>query len=40
MSIYELPTPFLTVDLDAVERNVARMQGYCDEQTGSRCART
>jgi len=31
MSILELPTPFATVDLDAVERNVARMQGYCNE---------
>src|SRR6187397_219464 len=24
-------TPVATVDLDAVERNIARMQGYCDE---------
>ena len=31
MSILELPTPFPTVDLDAVDRNVARMQAYCDE---------
>ena len=31
MSILELPTPFATVDLDAVERNVAGMQRYCDE---------
>ena len=31
MVVTELPTPFLTVDLDAVERNIARMQGYCDE---------
>jgi D-serine deaminase-like pyridoxal phosphate-dependent protein len=30
VSILELPTPFATVDLDAVERNVARMQAYCD----------
>jgi D-serine deaminase-like pyridoxal phosphate-dependent protein len=29
--IVELETPFPTVDLDAVDRNVARMQGYCDE---------
>ncbi len=26
-----LDTPVATVDLDAVERNVARMQAYCDE---------
>jgi D-serine deaminase-like pyridoxal phosphate-dependent protein len=25
-----LDTPVATVDLDAVERNIARMQGYCD----------
>ena len=31
MSILELQTPFPTVDLDAVDRNVARMQAYCDE---------
>jgi D-serine deaminase-like pyridoxal phosphate-dependent protein len=31
MTLRELPTPFLTVDLDAVERNIARMQAYCDE---------
>lgn len=29
-TIRDLPTPFLTIDLDAVERNIARMQGYCD----------
>ena len=29
-SIWDLPTPFLTIDLDAVERNIARMQCYCD----------
>jgi D-serine deaminase-like pyridoxal phosphate-dependent protein len=28
--IDELDTPTLTADLDAVERNIARMQGYCD----------
>jgi D-serine deaminase-like pyridoxal phosphate-dependent protein len=28
--IVSLDTPVATVDLDAVERNVARMQGYCD----------
>jgi D-serine deaminase-like pyridoxal phosphate-dependent protein len=27
----ELETPFLTVDLDAVERNIRAMQHYCDE---------
>src|SRR5207245_1742818 len=27
----ELETPVLTADLDAVERNIAAMQGYCDE---------
>ena len=31
MSILELETPFPTVDLDAVDRNIARMQAYCDE---------
>ena len=31
MVVGELPTPFLTVDLDAVDRNIARMQAYCDE---------
>jgi D-serine deaminase-like pyridoxal phosphate-dependent protein len=31
LSILELETPFPTVDLDAVDRNVARMQAYCDE---------
>src|SRR3954447_10374017 len=31
MQVTELDTPVATVDLDAVERNVARMQGYCDE---------
>ena len=28
--IASLDTPVATVDLDAVERNIARMQGYCD----------
>jgi D-serine deaminase-like pyridoxal phosphate-dependent protein len=27
----DVDTPALTVDLDAVERNIARMQAYCDE---------
>src|SRR5262245_9688885 len=31
MEIAELDTPVATVDLDAVERNIARFQGYCDE---------
>jgi len=31
MLVEELDTPVPTVDLDAVERNIARMQGYCDE---------
>jgi len=31
MELAELDTPVATVDLDAVERNIARMQGYCDE---------
>jgi D-serine deaminase-like pyridoxal phosphate-dependent protein len=31
MTILELETPFPTVDLDAVDRNVARMQAHCDE---------
>jgi D-serine deaminase-like pyridoxal phosphate-dependent protein len=30
VTLYELPTPFLTVDLDAVERNIVRTQAYCD----------
>jgi D-serine deaminase-like pyridoxal phosphate-dependent protein len=29
--ITSLDTPVATVDLDAVERNIARFQGYCDE---------
>jgi D-serine deaminase-like pyridoxal phosphate-dependent protein len=29
--LYELDTPSVTIDLDAVERNIARMQAYCDE---------
>jgi D-serine deaminase-like pyridoxal phosphate-dependent protein len=31
MELTGLDTPVATVDLDAVERNIARMQGYCDE---------
>jgi D-serine deaminase-like pyridoxal phosphate-dependent protein len=31
VKIDELDTPTLTADLDAVERNIARVQGYCDE---------
>ena len=31
MEVDSLDTPVATVDLDAVERNIARMQGYCDE---------
>src|SRR5258708_38089725 len=31
MEIASLDTPVATVDLDAVERNIARMQAYCDE---------
>ncbi len=31
MSILGLETPFPVVDLDAVDRNIARMQAYCDE---------
>src|SRR5881398_3138852 len=30
MRLSELDTPVLTADLDAVERNIARMQAYCD----------
>jgi D-serine deaminase-like pyridoxal phosphate-dependent protein len=26
----DLDTPFLTIDLDCVERNIDRSQGYCD----------
>ena len=29
--LYELDTPSVAIDLDAVERNIARMQAYCDE---------
>ena len=32
MDIESLDTPVATVDLDAVERNIARLQGYCDER--------
>ena len=31
VDVATLDTPVATVDLDAVERNIARMQGYCDE---------
>ena len=31
MRISDLETPVLTADLDAVERNIAGMQSYCDE---------
>jgi D-serine deaminase-like pyridoxal phosphate-dependent protein len=31
MTVDDLETPFLTVDLDAVERNIEAMQHYCDE---------
>jgi D-serine deaminase-like pyridoxal phosphate-dependent protein len=31
MQLEDLDTPVLTVDLDAVGRNIARMQRYCDE---------
>ena len=31
MDVASLDTPVATVDLDAVERNIARMQSYCDE---------
>jgi D-serine deaminase-like pyridoxal phosphate-dependent protein len=31
MRVDELETPVLTVDLDRVERNIASLQGYCDE---------
>jgi D-serine deaminase-like pyridoxal phosphate-dependent protein len=30
MRLRDLPTPFLTIDLDAVDRNIVRMQRYCD----------
>jgi D-serine deaminase-like pyridoxal phosphate-dependent protein len=32
MRVDDLDTPTLVADLDAVERNIAGMQGYCDEQ--------
>lgn len=31
MTVRDLPSPFLIVDLDAVDRNIERMQRYCDE---------
>src|SRR3989304_3044376 len=31
MQIESLDTPIATVDLDAVDRNIGRMQSYCDE---------
>ena len=31
MRLEQLDTPVLVADLDAVERNIARMQRYCDE---------
>ncbi|MGH9451744.1 MAG: alanine racemase [Terriglobia bacterium] len=32
MRVNELPTPALTIDLDALERNLDRMAGYCRER--------
>jgi D-serine deaminase-like pyridoxal phosphate-dependent protein len=32
MRLDDLDTPVLTADLDAVDRNIAGMQAYCDEQ--------
>jgi len=31
VTVRELPSPFLIVDLDAVDRNIERLQRYCDE---------
>src|SRR5919201_3364612 len=31
MRLDDLDTPALTADLDAVDRNIARMQAYCDD---------
>ena len=31
VTVRDLPSPFLIVDLDAVDRNVERLQRYCDE---------
>ena len=31
VTLSDLPSPFLTVDLDAVDRNIERLQRYCDE---------
>jgi D-serine deaminase-like pyridoxal phosphate-dependent protein len=31
MRLADLETPVLTADLDAIERNITRMQAYCDE---------
>jgi D-serine deaminase-like pyridoxal phosphate-dependent protein len=31
VTVRDLPTPFLTVDLGAVGRNIERMQRYCDD---------
>lgn len=31
MDVSELDTPFLTINLDAVERNISRAQRYCDD---------
>ena len=31
MTLDDLDTPFLTADLDIVERNIARYQAYCDQ---------
>ena len=30
-TIHDLETPSVLIDLDRMERNIARMQGYCDE---------
>lgn len=30
LKIHNLPTPSILIDLDALERNISRMQGHCD----------
>ena len=31
MTVFELDTPVVTIDLDRVEHNIAKLQAYCDE---------
>jgi D-serine deaminase-like pyridoxal phosphate-dependent protein len=30
LTVHDLETPSVLIDMDRMERNIARMQGYCD----------